>query len=182
MCIRALPLYDALPEDRDDRLDTLVVSVVRCALAQPKDHDDWRRTTIFQTYVKSGTKDCRVIVDSWSCTNAISSNIVSRLGLKSIPHPTPYKVSWVDSSSITIKERCLVSIQILSYKDEIWCDVILMDVGHLILGRPWLFDMDVTLFGCSNSCSFEFNGKRIKLNPVQPKTMGANKNKDMTKP
>uniref|UniRef100_A0A2N9HIP4 Integrase catalytic domain-containing protein n=1 Tax=Fagus sylvatica TaxID=28930 RepID=A0A2N9HIP4_FAGSY len=126
--IRALPLYDALPEDRDDRLDTSVVSVVRCALAQPKDNDDWRRTTIFQTYVKSGTKDCRVIVDSGSCINAISSNIVSRLG------------------------------------------------------RPWLFDMDVTLFGRSNSCSFEFNGKRIKLNPVQPKSIGANKNKDMTKP
>ena len=57
-----------------------------------------------------------------------------------------------------------------------------MDVGHLILGRLWLFDMDVTLFGHSNSCSFEFNGKRIKLNPVPPKSMGANKNKDMTKP
>ena len=57
-----------------------------------------------------------------------------------------------------------------------------MDVGHLILGRLWLFDMDVTLFSRSNTCSFEFNGKRIKLNPVQPKSMGANKNKDMTKP
>ena len=66
VCIRTFPLYDELPEDRDDRLDTPVVSVVRCALAQPKDNDDWRRTTIFQTYVKSGTKDCRVIVDSGS--------------------------------------------------------------------------------------------------------------------
>jgi hypothetical protein len=93
VCIRTLPLYDELPKDRDDRLDTPVVSVVRCALAQPKDNDDWRRTTIFQTYVKSGTKDCRVIVDSGSCINAISSNIVSCLGLKSIPHPKPHKVS-----------------------------------------------------------------------------------------
>ena len=57
------------------------------------DNDAWQRTTIFQTYVKSGTKDCRVIVDSGSCINAISSNIVSRLGLKSIPHPKPYEVS-----------------------------------------------------------------------------------------
>ena len=29
VCIRALPFYDALPEDRDDRLDTSIVSVVR---------------------------------------------------------------------------------------------------------------------------------------------------------
>ncbi len=40
VCIRALPLYDALLEDRDDRLDTPIVSVVRCALTQPKDNDD----------------------------------------------------------------------------------------------------------------------------------------------
>ena len=56
MCIRALPLYDALLEDRDDRLDTLVVSVVRCALAQPKDNDDWQRTTIFKSMSKVGLK------------------------------------------------------------------------------------------------------------------------------
>jgi hypothetical protein len=40
VCICALPLYDALLEDRDDRLDTPIVSVVRCALTQPKDNDD----------------------------------------------------------------------------------------------------------------------------------------------
>ena len=29
----------------------------------------------------------------------------------------------------------------------ILCDVIPMDVGHVILGRPWLYDLDVTIFG-----------------------------------
>ncbi|XP_022857592.1 uncharacterized protein LOC111378587 [Olea europaea var. sylvestris] len=44
-----------------------------------------------------------------------------------------------------------------------------MDVRHIILGRPWLFDLDVTIYGRSNSCSFVFNGKKIHLNPLLPK-------------
>ncbi|XP_022857111.1 uncharacterized protein LOC111378176 [Olea europaea var. sylvestris] len=47
-----------------------------------------------------------------------------------------------------------------------------MDVGHIILGRPWLFNLDVTIYGQSNSCSFVFNGKKIHLNPLPPKPAG----------
>lgn len=55
-----------------------------------------------------------------------------------------------------VAERCLVPIQILDYKDEI--DVFPMNVGHILLGRPWLFDLDVTIYGHSKSCSFKFQG------------------------
>lgn len=47
-----------------------------------------------------------------------------------------------------------------------------MDVGHIILGRPWLFDLDVTIYGRSNSCSFVFTGKKIHLNLLPPKPVG----------
>jgi len=43
-----------------------------------------------------------------------------------------------------------------------------MDVGHIILGRPWLYDRDVTIYGRSNSCSFVHEGKKIKLAPLRP--------------
>ena len=91
------------------------------------------------------------------------------------PHPNPYKVSWVDTSSIAIKERCVVPFQFLNYKAEIWCDIIPMDVGHIILGRPWLYDLDVTLHGRSNSCSFMFEGKKLELNPLKPKPIDMSK-------
>ena len=55
------------------------------------------------------------------------------------------------------------------YQEEIWCDVISMDVGSIILGRPWLFDLDVTLFGRSNSCTFVYKGQKIIINPIEPK-------------
>ena len=55
-----------------------------------------------------------------------------------------------------------------------WCNVLPMDVGHIILGRPWLYDLDVTFHGRSNSCSFVFEGKKIKLTPLQPKPIEVN--------
>ena len=123
------------------------VNVVRCALAEQKDTNDWRRSALFQTYTKCGNKTCKVIIDSESYINAMSFNVVSRLGLKLTPHPNPYKASWVDTSSIAIKEIFVVPLQFLTYKAEIWCDVIPMDVRHIILGRPWFYDLDVALHG-----------------------------------
>ncbi|XP_022841848.1 uncharacterized protein LOC111365525 [Olea europaea var. sylvestris] len=176
---RALVLEERegiVDEPLEDQASPLIphtprVGVVRCTLTQPRDADDWRRHVIFHTYIKINNKGCKVIMDSGSCINVVSMTTVSRLGLKSVPHPRPYSVSWVDTSSIAIKERCLVPIQFLEYKDHIWCDVISMDVRHIILGRPWLFDLDVTIYGRSN-CSFVFNGKKIHLNPLPPKPAG----------
>ena len=42
--------------------------------------------------------------------------------------------------------------------------------GHIILGRPWLFDLDVTIYEHTNQCSFVHNGKKAKLMPNQPKS------------
>lgn len=44
-----------------------------------------------------------------------------------------------------------------------------MDVGHIILGRTWLYDLDVTLYGRPNTCVLEFKGKKIRLVPRTPK-------------
>ena len=111
----------------------------------------------------------------------MSSNIVSCLGLKLITHPNPYKVSWVDTSSIAIKERYVVPLQFLTYKAEMWCDMIPMNVGHIILGRPWLYDLDVTFHRRSNSCSFVFEGKKIVFNPLKPKAIDLSKKKEVAK-
>jgi hypothetical protein len=127
-------------------IKTTRLGVVRCALTQPKEIEDWRRTAIFYTYFKCGDKGCKIIIDSGSRINTVSSGSVSHLGLKFVSHPKPYSVFWVNDTSIAVKERCLFPIKILDYHDEIWCDVIPMNVGHVILGRPWLYDLDVTIF------------------------------------
>ena len=122
------------------------INVVRCTLTQPNKTDDGRRTTIFHTWMKIGNKSCKIIVDSGSCINVVSFKLISMISLKVVPHPCPYKVSWVNTTSIEVNKRCLVPVQFATYKDKIWCDVLAMDtMSHVILGRPWLFNLDVTL-------------------------------------
>jgi len=90
-------------------------------------------------------------------------------------------VSWVNDTAIAVKERCLFPIKIFDYHDEIWCDVIPMDVGHVILGRPWLYNLDVTIFGRSNSCSFTFQGKKIQLIGLPPRSKDNSQKKNKVK-
>ena len=161
--------------------ETTMLSVFRCALTKPKGTENWRRTAIFYTYIKYGDKGYKIIIDNGSYINAVSIGSISRLGLKSVPHPKPYNVSWVNDTSIAVKERCLFPIKILDYHDEIWCDVIPMNVGHIILGRPWLYNLDVTIFGRSNSCSFTFHGKQIQLIGLPPRSNDGSKNKKKVK-
>ncbi|XP_073117835.1 uncharacterized protein [Elaeis guineensis] len=88
----------------------LRLGVVRYVLAQTKKSEDWRRISIFHTFIKFGDKIYKMIIDSGSCINAISTDTIKRLGLTPVDHPSPYTVSWIDSSSIPIKFRCHVLI------------------------------------------------------------------------
>jgi len=70
----------------EEFLNSIRRVVVRCTLAQPKDTDDWRKITIFHTWIKNGGKNCKIIVDSRSCINVVSSSLVSKIGFKTVPH------------------------------------------------------------------------------------------------
>ena len=65
------------------------INVVRCTLTQSNETDDWRRTTFFHTWIKVGDKNCKIIVDSESYINVVSSSYSP----KAVPHTCPYKVS-----------------------------------------------------------------------------------------
>ena len=56
-----------------------------------------------------------------------------------------------------------------NYKDEIYCDVLPMDVAHVLLGLPWLYDLNVTNFGKDIIYSFKYKGKNIILKLAKPK-------------
>ena len=62
--------------------------------------------------------------------------MVEKLGLKKLPHPNPYKVSWLNKEhQVIVNEQVCVQFQIGEYKDKIVCDVVEMDASHLFLGR-----------------------------------------------
>ena len=77
----------------EDYVEPDLVGVVKCILTQTKTQEDWRRTNILHTFVKLGDKVCKIIIDSGSCVNAIFINAIKTLGLPTVPHPNPYKVS-----------------------------------------------------------------------------------------
>ena len=81
--------------------------------------------------------------------------------------------------TLHVAQRYLVSIQMRDYKDEIYCDVLSMDVAHVLLGRPWLYDLNVTNFGKYNIYSFKYKGKNIILRPAKSK--GCNGKRDISK-
>ena len=55
-----------------------------------------QRKTLFRTLCKVRGKVYKVIVDFGSTDNIASVEMVENLGLKKLPHPNPYQVSWLN--------------------------------------------------------------------------------------
>ena len=83
-------------------------------------------------------------MDSGSTENLVSTEMVEMLELETSVHPSPYRVSWLQKGhQVNVTKQCLVEFKIGGYKDEILCDVIPMDVCHLLLGRTWKYDRNM---------------------------------------
>jgi hypothetical protein len=129
-----------------------------------------QRTRIFQTTCKTKDRVCKVIVDSGSTDNLISTEMVQKLELEMTDHPSPYKVSWLQKGhQVNVTKQCLVEFKIGGYKDKVLCDVIPMDVCHLLLGRPWQYDRNVIHDGRMNTYTLEKNGRTHMLLPIKDK-------------
>uniref|UniRef100_A0A0D3AH31 Uncharacterized protein n=2 Tax=Brassica TaxID=3705 RepID=A0A0D3AH31_BRAOL len=63
----------------------------------------------------------------------------------------------------------MVPLAIGKYEDEILCDVLPMEAGHILLGRPWQSDRRVIHDGYANKHTFEFKGRKTVLVPMTPK-------------
>jgi hypothetical protein len=123
-----------------------------------------QRNSLFQTACKTKHRVCKVIVDSGSINNLVSTKMVEKLELEIFVHPSPYKVSWLQKGhQVNVTKQCLVEFKIGGYKDEILCDVIPMDVCHLLLGRPWKYDRNVIHDGRKNTYTLEKNGRMHML-------------------
>jgi hypothetical protein len=129
-----------------------------------------QRNRLFQTACKTKDRVCKVIVDSGSTYNLVSTEMVERLELETIDHPSSYKVSWLQKGhQVTITKQCLVEFKIGGYNDKILCVVIPMDVCHLSLGRPWQYDRNVIHDRRMNTYTLEKNGRTHMLLPIKDK-------------
>lgn len=72
---------------------------------------------------------------------------------------------------ISMMQRCLMPIFLAYYNDQIWCDIIPTYVSHVLLGRPWLYDVNMIHNAKVNIYVFEFESKKIRLNPRESKEL-----------
>jgi hypothetical protein len=129
-----------------------------------------QRTRLFRTTCKTKDNKCKVIVDSESTDNLISTEMVEKLELVTTDHPSPYKVSWIQKGhQVSVTKQCLIEFKIGGYNYKILCDVIPMDVCHLLLGRPWKYDRNVVHDGRLNKYTLEKDGRTHKLLPIKDK-------------
>ena len=97
-----------------------------------------QRKSLFRTTCKVQGKCCKMVIDSRRTDNLVSTEMVEKLSLRRTKHPIPYEVSWLHKGhQILVSEQCEFDFHIGPYKDKILCDVIPMDVCHILLGRPW---------------------------------------------
>ncbi|KAI0498570.1 hypothetical protein KFK09_019458 [Dendrobium nobile] len=79
---------------------------------------------------------------------------------------------------ILVLEMCQINFSIgKHYTCEVLCDVLDMDVCHVILGRPWQFDVGAIYDGKANTYSLEWKGKRLRL--LSQATSNASKTADV---
>lgn len=83
-------------------------------------------------------------------------------------HPNLYRVSWLQKGhQLLVNEQSEVEFQIGRYKDKIICDIMPMDVCHILLGRPWKYDRKVTHDGVTNYYKFVKDGIKHTLVPIK---------------
>ncbi|CAN6998074.1 unnamed protein product, partial [Brassica rapa subsp. trilocularis] len=83
---------------------------------------------------------------------------------RSWPNKLPPLLNQLGLVSMTCK--VLISIG-KHYKEEITCDVLDMDVCHILLGRPWQYDNDITYRGRDNVIMFMWGNHKIAMAPVK---------------
>ena len=122
---------------------------------------------MFRTRWKCEDKCCDLIIDGGSIENLVSEMMVTKLKLKRQKHPRPYRIAWVqDNHKVMVNEQCSMKFKIRSYQDEVLCDIIPMDICHMLLDRPWQFDKHATHDGRENTYTLTKDGVKHKLKPL----------------
>eukprot|EP00253_Pinus_taeda_P002689 PITA_02689 len=127
------------PQEAENAPETGEALVLHKVLLKPVDEivEQTQRKALFRTVCKSQGKCCKMIIDSGSTNNFVST------------------------------EMSEVEFQIGRYKDKIVCDIMPMDVCHTLLGRPWQYDKKVTHDGVLNCYKFEKYGVKHTLVPIR---------------
>ena len=70
---------------------------------------------------------------------------VKKLGLATTKHPRPYQLQGLGvEGKFEVTQQVRVAFSIGRYQDEVLCDVVPIQVCHLLLGEPWQSDRSIS--------------------------------------
>jgi hypothetical protein len=89
------------------------------------------------------------------------------VGLNMEKHPTPYHLEWLKKGNeVIVSKCCLANFSIgTKCKDNTWCDLVAMDVCHLLLGRLWQYDRNAHHDKRKNTYSILVDNVKLTLLP-----------------
>jgi hypothetical protein len=68
-----------------------------------------QRNNLFRIACKTKDRVCKVIVDSRSMDNLVSTKMVENMELETVAHSSPYKVLWLKKGhQVRVTKQCLV--------------------------------------------------------------------------
>jgi hypothetical protein len=138
-----------------------VLSVQLCKAEHDQGHN------LFQTRGIVKDRAIRIIIDGESCSNLASIDIVEKLALPTRQRPHRYYIPWFESfRKLMVTRTTRVYFTIGTYSDFVDCDVVPMQAGYLLLGRPWQFDRESVHNGKTNQYSLIHDGNKIGLKPM----------------
>jgi hypothetical protein len=157
--------------------------LVQCVLSTCVGHEEEmtiQHHNLFHMYFI--VQGCRVltIIDSGSCNNLVSSDLVEKLGLTMRQHSYPYKLQWFNNSGKTKSAR--ISFFTGSYHDTADFNVVPMQGCSILLGRPWKFDNDDLHHGRTNTYTIIHKDKKITLLSLSPTDIIKHANEIKNKP
>ena len=122
-----------------------------------------------QCYVKNNV--CSLIIDNGSYTNMASITLVSELNLCIIKYTKPYRLQWLnDNGKVKVTKQVVVLFFFIGkYVNEVLCDMVPMQVSHILLGRPWQYNRKTIHDRVKNRYTIVKNGKIITLVALTPK-------------
>jgi len=89
------PTDSATDSDDDIRVVSIQLGGVRCSHTTVS-NENWRRSSVFKTYITHDGKNYKLMIDVGSCAYIIVKIALNKMGLKAEPHPYSYIVNWVD--------------------------------------------------------------------------------------
>eukprot|EP00253_Pinus_taeda_P033877 PITA_33877 len=122
---------EAQPREVENVAETGEALVLNKVLLKPAEEmaEQTQRKALFRTVCKTHGKCCKLIIDNVSTDNLVATEMVEKLGLKQLKHPTPYKVSWLQKGhQLLVDEQCEVEFHIGKYQDKVICDIMPMDI------------------------------------------------------